>query len=130
MSDAGFFREGLVVLDASVLLDLSRITPQARRQVLDALSSVGGRLWVPHQAAAEFSATAGEPWSSGCHRSPRLGRPCVRRRRMPSMSWSQPSGCFSGNGSGVLSRSLARIWPAHGPQVPYPAGVGRLDVRG
>jgi HJR/Mrr/RecB family endonuclease len=50
-----FFREGLVVLDASVLLDLYRITPQARRQVLDALSSTGARLWVPHQAAAEFS---------------------------------------------------------------------------
>jgi hypothetical protein len=50
-----FFREGLIVLDASVLLDLYRITPQARRQVLDALSSAGGRLWVPHQAAAEFS---------------------------------------------------------------------------
>lgn len=50
-----FFREGLIVLDASVLLDLYRITPKARRQVLDALSIAGGRLWVPHQAAAEFS---------------------------------------------------------------------------
>lgn len=50
-----FFREGLIVLDANVLLDLYRITPDARRQVLDALGSVADRLWVPHQAAVEFS---------------------------------------------------------------------------
>jgi hypothetical protein len=55
LSEEQFFREGLMVLDANVLLDLYRITPNARGQVLDALRSVGTRLWVPHQAALEFS---------------------------------------------------------------------------
>jgi PIN like domain/Restriction endonuclease len=50
-----FFRNGLVVLDANVLLDLYRIAPEARRQVLDAFRGVTERLWVPHQAAIEFS---------------------------------------------------------------------------
>ncbi|MEV4728758.1 PIN-like domain-containing protein [Saccharopolyspora sp. NPDC049426] len=50
-----FFQCGLVVLDANVLLDLYRLTPEARAQVLDAFTRVGTRLWVPHQAATEFS---------------------------------------------------------------------------
>lgn len=50
-----FFRQGLIVLDANVLLDLYRITPKARRHVLDAFDRVADRLWVPHQAALEFS---------------------------------------------------------------------------
>jgi hypothetical protein len=50
-----FFRQGLIVLDANVLLDLYRITPKARRHVLNAFNRVADRLWVPHQAALEFS---------------------------------------------------------------------------
>jgi hypothetical protein len=50
-----FFRNGLIVLDANVLLDLYRITPDARGQVIDTLSGIADRLWVPHQAAVEFS---------------------------------------------------------------------------
>jgi hypothetical protein len=50
-----YYREGLVVLDANVLLDLYRMTPEARAQVLGAFRSVVDRLWVPHQAALEFS---------------------------------------------------------------------------
>ena len=50
-----FFRVGLIVLDANVLLDLYRITPDARDQVLETLRSVVERLWVPYQAALEFS---------------------------------------------------------------------------
>jgi HJR/Mrr/RecB family endonuclease len=50
-----FFRQGLVVLDANVLLDLYRITPDARTQVLASLKDVIDRLWVPYQAAIEFS---------------------------------------------------------------------------
>lgn len=50
-----FFSTGLVVLDANVLLDLYRLTPDARSQVLDAFTGIGPRLWVPHQAAVEFS---------------------------------------------------------------------------
>jgi len=52
---ARFFREALIVLDANVLLDLYRITPRARRHVLEAFTSIADRLWVPHQAALEFS---------------------------------------------------------------------------
>lgn len=50
-----FYREALVVLDANVLLDLYRITPNARNQVLDAFNYIEARLWVPYQAAIEFS---------------------------------------------------------------------------
>jgi PIN like domain len=50
-----FFREGLIVLDANVLLDLYRITPEARRHVLNAFSRIADRLWIPYQAAVEFS---------------------------------------------------------------------------
>lgn len=53
--DKAAFRSGLIVLDANVLLDLYRFTPDARSQVLDAFARVGARLWVPHQAAVEFS---------------------------------------------------------------------------
>lgn len=50
-----FFRHGLIVLDANVLLDLYRITPTARSQVLETLLGLRDRLWVPHQAALEFT---------------------------------------------------------------------------
>jgi HJR/Mrr/RecB family endonuclease len=50
-----FFREGLIVLDANVLLDLYQLTPDARTQVLNSLSDVLNRLWVPYQAVIEFS---------------------------------------------------------------------------
>jgi hypothetical protein len=51
-----FFTEGLVILDANVLLGLYRIAPSARDQVLDALERVAneGRLWLPYQAGLEF----------------------------------------------------------------------------
>jgi PIN like domain/Restriction endonuclease len=50
-----FVEQGLVVLDANVLLSLYRIAPGPRAEVLAALTAVGDRLWVPHQAALEFS---------------------------------------------------------------------------
>ena len=50
-----FFRKGLIVLDANVLLDLYRVTPDARSQIIGTLNGVAERLWVPHQAAVEFS---------------------------------------------------------------------------
>ena len=49
-----FIREGLVVLDANVLLHLYRVTAVAREQIFTTLRSVAGRLWIPHQAASEF----------------------------------------------------------------------------
>ena len=54
-SSKDFFENGLIVLDANVLLDLYTIGAQARREVLEIFSSVGSRLWVPDQAALEFS---------------------------------------------------------------------------
>jgi restriction endonuclease Mrr len=50
-----FFENGLIVLDANVLLALYEIGADARREMLAALVSVTDRLWVPHQAALEFS---------------------------------------------------------------------------
>lgn len=55
LPEGDFFRKGLIVLDANVLLDLYRVTPESRNQVLDLLSSIAERLWVPNQAALEFS---------------------------------------------------------------------------
>ncbi|MGH3622331.1 MAG: PIN-like domain-containing protein [Sciscionella sp.] len=51
-----FFTDGLVVLDANILLNLYRIRPSARDDVLSVLQRFAdeSRLWVPHQAALEF----------------------------------------------------------------------------
>ncbi|GAA4970142.1 hypothetical protein HD597_008889 [Nonomuraea thailandensis] len=49
-----YIREGLIVLDANVLLHLYRVTPTAREQILATLLEVRDRLWIPHQAALEF----------------------------------------------------------------------------
>src|SRR2546423_534017 len=54
---SGFYEHGLIVLDANVLLDLYRGTPGTRDNVIRTLRVVANanRLWVPHQAAIEFS---------------------------------------------------------------------------
>jgi hypothetical protein len=52
VADSSF--DGLVVLDASALLHLYRVTKAAREQVFATLKRVEDRLWVPHQAATEF----------------------------------------------------------------------------
>lgn len=46
--------DALVVLDANSLLHLYRVTKVAREQILSTLERMEDRLWVPHQAAAEF----------------------------------------------------------------------------
>lgn len=46
--------EGLVVLDANVLLNLYRYTEQARDDVLSVLERLEDRLWIPHQVVVEF----------------------------------------------------------------------------
>ncbi|GAA3419982.1 PIN-like domain-containing protein [Streptosporangium vulgare] len=53
-SRQGFFNDALIVLDTNVLLDLYRYTPDARKQVLDALNLVASRLWLPYQVGLEF----------------------------------------------------------------------------
>ena len=41
-------------LDANVLLDVYRYTPQTRKALLAILNQISGRLWLPHQAAIEY----------------------------------------------------------------------------
>jgi PIN like domain len=49
-----FITDGLIALDANVLLDLYRMNTDAREDVLGLLGQLEARLWVPHQAALEF----------------------------------------------------------------------------
>jgi len=49
-----FIMEGLVVLDTNVLLNLYRMTAEAREDVLALLRRFGDRLWIPHQVGLEF----------------------------------------------------------------------------
>lgn len=46
--------DGLIVLDANVLLDLYRTPTDARGQFLELLEKVKDRLWIPYQAGLEF----------------------------------------------------------------------------
>jgi hypothetical protein len=55
VTEAEFYKRGLVVLDTNALLDLYRVNPDTRGQVIKALEAIGDRLWVPHQAAVEFA---------------------------------------------------------------------------
>lgn len=45
---------GLFVLDANVLLDLYRSSPEFREELLGILADVSDRLWLPHQVAQEY----------------------------------------------------------------------------
>lgn len=47
-------KEGLVALDANVLLDLYRYGKQGRDDLIAALRAIGHRLWVPNHAMVEF----------------------------------------------------------------------------
>ena len=47
-------REGIVAVDANVLLDLYRFRPQTSQDLIKTLKSLGDRLVVPHQALREF----------------------------------------------------------------------------
>lgn len=44
----------IFVLDASVLLNLYRYSQETRESFVAILEEIGGRLWVPHQAALEY----------------------------------------------------------------------------
>lgn len=48
------WQDGLFVLDANVLLNLYRYSDHTREQLIDVLSEIKGRLWLPHQAAHEY----------------------------------------------------------------------------
>ncbi|MEU3644196.1 PIN domain-containing protein [Lentzea sp. NPDC034063] len=47
-------REAVVAVDANVLLDLYRFTPQTSNDLIKTFKSLGDRLVVPHQALREF----------------------------------------------------------------------------
>ncbi|WP_156677656.1 PIN domain-containing protein [Nocardia sp. Root136] len=51
---ADFLRTGTVVLDTNVLLALYRVNGIQRDQILDVLTKVGDRLWIPYQVAYEY----------------------------------------------------------------------------
>ncbi|HWB03847.1 MAG TPA: PIN-like domain-containing protein [Verrucomicrobiales bacterium] len=54
---SGFKRlwtEGLIVLDANVLLNLYRLPTTARGEFLNVLELLKSRLWIPYQVALEF----------------------------------------------------------------------------
>jgi len=44
----------LFVLDANVILNLYRYSPETREELLNILKKISDRLWVPHQAALEY----------------------------------------------------------------------------
>lgn len=48
------WKEGLVVLDTNVLLNLYRLPTTARDELLAVLELLKDRLWIPHQVALEF----------------------------------------------------------------------------
>src|SRR2546428_230868 len=48
------WRDGLIVLDANILLNVYRYSPTTREDFLRLLGSLKDRIWVPHQAAAEY----------------------------------------------------------------------------
>src|SRR3569833_204049 len=47
-------KEGLVSVDANVLLNVYRYTDQARSDLLEVLAKLGENLWISHQAVREF----------------------------------------------------------------------------
>lgn len=51
---ASALRDGLVVLDTNVLLNLYRYGEKSRSDLINVLVALGDRLWVPHQVATEF----------------------------------------------------------------------------
>lgn len=48
------WKEGLIVLDTNVLLNLYRLPSTARDELISVLELLKERLWVPHQVALEF----------------------------------------------------------------------------
>ncbi|WP_313249595.1 PIN-like domain-containing protein [Stenotrophomonas indicatrix] len=48
------WRDGLFILDSSVLLKLYEVPERTRQETFGALRKLGNRLWIPHQAALEY----------------------------------------------------------------------------
>ena len=50
----GLWREAIIVIDTNVLLDMYRLSPEARDALFATLNSVKERLWIPYQVAKEY----------------------------------------------------------------------------
>lgn len=48
------WNESIFVMDANVLLNLYRYSDATKDELKNALVSLGGRVFIPHQAASEF----------------------------------------------------------------------------
>lgn len=48
------WKEGVVVLDTNVLLDLYRLPDSARDEIIEVLRTLRERIWIPYQVALEF----------------------------------------------------------------------------
>lgn len=51
---AKIFDSAMIVLDTNVLLDLYRVTPGAREEMLNVIEAAKEKIWIPHQVALEF----------------------------------------------------------------------------
>lgn len=51
---AKYWKEGIIVPDANVLLNLYRCSKETRESLLKAFEEVKDRLWFPHQVVKEF----------------------------------------------------------------------------
>jgi len=49
------WKDCIFALDANVLLDLYRYSESTRDELLEIFEELGGRIWIPHQAALEFA---------------------------------------------------------------------------
>lgn len=48
------WRQGIIVLDTNVLLDLYRLPKKAQEELLSVLHAFKSQLWIPHQVGMEF----------------------------------------------------------------------------
>lgn len=48
------WKDGLFVLDANFLLNIYRFPEKASNELLDIMSKISDRLWIPYEAALEF----------------------------------------------------------------------------
>ena len=48
------WKEAVFVFDTNVLLDLYRYSPNSRKELLDILEGLQGRIWIPHQFFFEY----------------------------------------------------------------------------
>lgn len=63
------YRHGLIVLDTNALLDLYRLSPAARGEMLSLLNALAPRLFVPYQLAWSSTVDVSMPLPLGARNS-------------------------------------------------------------